>query len=252
MADLLTTRAPAAVKELVARHPKLVISLSSIASVLAVSYPALSRNYQAYKDLGKGALPVNIFGWAVACMIHPFGRETRSTAVYDKYSSESWLGEPDFPVRQSPRPKMGWHFPPQRQADQIPSEEMKLEIVKTFFQIAVDNIKLVEIAGSLAERVHAAMYVRGPPPHAAAAQIKGEIGHVHADVDYSMHLVLSPRDCKLVIEHGWGERHPMSGTRVLPVEDLLIYAPRDQEELAVVKRIIKASVGFMTNSREVV
>lgn len=38
-----------------------------------------------------------------------------------------------------------------------------------------------------------------------------------------------------VIEKGWGERHPLSGVvSVLPKEYLILYAPRDEEELQVV------------------
>ncbi|KZT28977.1 hypothetical protein NEOLEDRAFT_1107583 [Neolentinus lepideus HHB14362 ss-1] len=247
------TLAAASVRELFARHPRLTILLSSVTTFLGLSYPALARNYQAYKDLGRGALPSNVFGWAVACMLKPFEREGLSTEIYNKDLPESWLGDPEtFPFRHGPRAKLGWHFPPQRQVDQIPSDEMKQKIIQAFLQAAVDNIKRVEVAASLAEKAHAAMFVRGPPPHAAAAQNKREIGHVHADVDYSMHLMLAPGDCKLVIEHGWGERHPLGGTQFVPAQLLLLYAPRDEEELAVVQRITKASIGFMTNSREVV
>ncbi|KAK0430716.1 hypothetical protein EV421DRAFT_245678 [Armillaria borealis] len=50
-----------------------------------------------------------------------------------------------------------------------------------------------------------------------------------------------------------GERHPFSGARrviSLPKEYLMIYGPRDDEELAIIERIIKAGVGYMTNCRE--
>lgn len=58
----------------------------------------------------------------------------------------------------------------------------------------------------------------------------------------------------LVIEKGWGERHPLSGVSniiPLPKEYLIIYAPRDEEELEVVERIMLAAVGFMTTSPDV-
>lgn len=41
------------------------------------------------------------------------------------------------------------------------------------------------------------------------------------------------------------------GLAPISKEYLLIYAPRDDEELSMVERIIVASIGFMTNSREV-
>jgi hypothetical protein len=53
-----------------------------------------------------------------------------------------------------------------------------------------------------------------------------------------------------VIERGWGERHPLSG-KILPSEYLLIYAPRDEEELGIVERIILAAIAYNTNTRDV-
>lgn len=55
-----------------------------------------------------------------------------------------------------------------------------------------------------------------------------------------------------MIERGWGERHPISGVIALPKEYLMIYAPMDDDEVEAVSRIIKASIAYMTNGREVV
>ena len=63
----------------------------------------------------------------------------------------------------------------------------------------------------------------------------GEIGHMHGS-DGSMHLNLAPRDVNLVLEKGWGQRHPLSGT-VLYLGDFMVYSPRNEEELEVVMRI---------------
>jgi len=53
-----------------------------------------------------------------------------------------------------------------------------------------------------------------------------------------------------VIDQRRGERHPMSGGRLLVKEYLTIYTPRDDDELRVVKAIMRASISFMTNSRD--
>lgn len=71
-----------------------------------------------------------------------------------------------------------------------------------------------------------------------------EVVHVH-ESDGSLHVLLSPRDCISVVEKGWGERHPFAGSlggMVLPAEYLLIYAPRNMEEMKVVEEIMKAAV----------
>ena len=56
----------------------------------------------------------------------------------------------------------------------------------------------------------------------------------------------------LVIERNWGERHGLSGAWFgLPREYTWIYAPRDEEELAVVEKLMVAGTGFMTNAKAV-
>jgi hypothetical protein len=85
-------------------------------------------------------------------------------------------------------------------------------------------------------------------PHAIAKRTKREIAHVHAEVgrgDFSLHLCLSPSDCKEVITKQWGERMGLAGSLV-PNEYLIIYTPRTEEEVEVVKSIVNAAIVFMT------
>lgn len=70
-----------------------------------------------------------------------------------------------------------------------------------------------------------------------------EIGHMHGS-DGSLHLNLAPKDAKLVLERGWGQRHPLAGT-VLYLGDVMVYAPRIEKELEVVKGITRAAAKFM-------
>lgn len=89
-------------------------------------------------------------------------------------------------------------------------------------------------------------------PHSIARKTKREIAHVHAGVgsgEYSMHMCLSPVDCKEVITKKWGERMSLAGSFV-PHEYLIVYTPRTKEELEVVKTIVNAAIVFMTGARE--
>jgi len=43
----------------------------------------------------------------------------------------------------------------------------------------------------------------------------------------------------------------MSGSHLLVKEYLTIYTPRDDDELRIVEAIMRASIGFMTDSRDV-
>ena len=89
-------------------------------------------------------------------------------------------------------------------------------------------------------------------PHEIAKKTRREIAHVHAEVgrgDYSMHMCLSPTDCKEAITKKWGERMTLAGTLV-PNEYLIIYTPRTKKEVEVVKSIVNAAIVFMTGDLE--
>lgn len=54
-----------------------------------------------------------------------------------------------------------------------------------------------------------------------------------------------------VIEQGWGERHPLSGVVALPKEYLMLYAPNSEDEVQIIGNILRAAIGYMTDSRNV-
>lgn len=71
----------------------------------------------------------------------------------------------------------------------------------------------------------------------------------------SMHVTLAPKDAILVIEKGWGVRHPASGEPPMGVPRLaagyvLTYAPRNGDELEVLKQIVEASAAFVAGAKD--
>lgn len=87
---------------------------------------------------------------------------------------------------------------------------------------------------------------------------RGEIGHVHNDT--SCHLYLAPADARIVIEKGWAERHRLARTTPflgkmnlynIGGTYLMIYGPRNEDELLVLKTILRNSVRFMTGCESV-
>ena len=71
-----------------------------------------------------------------------------------------------------------------------------------------------------------------------------EFAHFHPYPDYSLHLGLPEKDAELVILHGWGEWHPLIAKGILPPNIIMLYAPRNQEELEVSKFILGRSYAF--------
>jgi hypothetical protein len=61
-----------------------------------------------------------------------------------------------------------------------------------------------------------------------------------------MHLTLHPLDAKLVIEQGWGERHPLAGRGPwVPRGFVMVYAPRDEDEVSIVMDIVRAGAWWV-------
>lgn len=90
---------------------------------------------------------------------------------------------------------------------------------------------------------------------------QGELGHVHGEA--SVHLYFSPADAKVIIERGWGERHRCAKTQPwwfggarktvgIGHTFLIIYAPRGEEELEILKTLISASATYMTGEHQIV
>jgi hypothetical protein len=77
----------------------------------------------------------------------------------------------------------------------------------------------------------------GGPPE--AFQAGREFAHLHPEEDGSLHMTLPPDVAKEAFDKGWGEPHPYSGTP-------LIFGPRDEQELEVVWRLLRASYDFAT------
>ena len=61
--------------------------------------------------------------------------------------------------------------------------------------------------------------------------------HLHADG--SWHLVVDENTVEEIINAGWGERHPWYDRGVLEV---MVYAPRNEDELSIVKQLVKTSI----------
>lgn len=73
--------------------------------------------------------------------------------------------------------------------------------------------------------------------------------HAHPS-DGSLHLTLHPADAKVLLEMGWGERHPLAKggwfRRFVPREFVLVYAPRTEGDVGVVMDVVAAAVWWVS------
>jgi Family of unknown function (DUF5519) len=79
--------------------------------------------------------------------------------------------------------------------------------------------------------------------HAApgAFMVGREFAHLHPPSDGSLHMALAAEVVDGVIDNGWAERHPLAGRHGLPGNIVMVYGPRDDDELAVVEELLRAS-----------
>lgn len=175
------------------QHPRLAVAIS----VTALSIPWAIDNYHKYLALGRGGMPYNVLGWLGSTAFKPFGRETLSVAMYSDSDGQSWL-DGELVERRGTRPRTGWHFLPHRQVDKIPGKKTCDALDKLFAEVASRNPSLVILTRSPHEGLVQGMVIHQdvPSPHKTADKCWREIGHVHPP-DHSLHVVLSPKDCKL-------------------------------------------------------
>lgn len=77
------------------------------------------------------------------------------------------------------------------------------------------------------------------PPDATV--IGREIGHLHPPDDGSLHLTLPQDLVEPVVDAGWAELHPVARAGLIPPTTVMVYGPRDDDELEVVWRCVQAA-----------
>lgn len=245
-----------------ARHALLIKFIAASLTVGYITNLALG-SYQGYLALGQGGLSHNVLGWLMQGLAQLIAkRDTRSIGPFRRPNNRETLGEAGgrtylgsvvVPLRMEDgreRPTVPGYVAPQRQIDQFPGPEQKMrERMEGFLEalvaanpgVLVLKPSALEGAGTPALWLDNTSCSEFPP---FMKRIKGETVHVHPEC--SSHVTLSMADAEEVVSKGWAERHRLSGVgKYLPWTYLLVYAPRNKEELRVWKGIIKAGVRFV-------
>ncbi len=71
-----------------------------------------------------------------------------------------------------------------------------------------------------------------------------EFAHFHPEPDLSMHAILPPELANAAIDAGWAEMHPVARRGLIPPTAVMLFAPRDPDEVEVVKGLLSASHEF--------
>lgn len=224
-------------------------SFTCILLVLAPIPWIVYNDFTNFINLGPGGTPSTFTGYIKITYLRLFAlSDPYSPATFDEkiypttgyyQRATSWL-----PIRNGSRPKIAG-IAPQRQIDQPGCPTMYQTLRTSLENLAVRHPDTYRIGTSCFEKKGLALFARNP----INATCRGEICHVH-DSDKSMHMNLHPDDAKIVLENGWGERHPLARggwmAAYVPREFIMVYAPRNKSELDVVCRIIEAAGFWVT------
>jgi hypothetical protein len=146
---------------------------------------------------------------------------------------------PAIPTRSGDRPRTIGPAP-HTQVEQVPTGSLSRQLL--YLVSALPDVILGK-----SERAPSGTVGLHLPANAAsndrdAFLIGREFAHIHPD-DHALHLVLPEPMRSAAIEAGWAERHPLAGHSTTSPGTIMVYAPRDSDELGVVARFVEAAWG---------
>jgi hypothetical protein len=221
----------------------LTVALVLILPILTAVY--IYHDYKAFLSLGPGGTPSTPLGYL----------KVKSLGLFS-------LRDPLQPLPIPPhfRPQQGYlkslskragkrplvqGIAPQRQQTQRSDEKMYGRLVERMLAYTQEPANMLIERTSCFEKNSSGLFASVPITRTCG----GEICHAHPS-DGSLHLTLHPADANVMLENGWGERHPLAKggwfRRFVPREFVLIYAPRTEKELDVVMQIVAASVWWVS------
>jgi len=155
------------------------------------------------------------------------------------------LAAGQLPQRPGHRPKVSWTIPQQQESDNSPSEIQE----QLFGRVAAlpgvsTRDSAISVPGARGFVVEPG---QGAPLDAFLVPQAGEFAHLHPGHDGSLHLALPPALAADAITNGWAVAHPLAGIR-LARGMVLVYGPRDPDELDVVASIVETSYAFATGT----
>lgn len=151
----------------------------------------------------------------------------------------------ELPARAGERPQVSWTIPQEQRSDNSPAEVQE----RLFAHVAAlpgvtsrqSAISVPGARGFMVERGS------GAPLDAFLVPSAGEFAHLHPGYDGSLHLALPPALARDAIAKGWAQAHPLAGIR-LARGMVMVYGPRDADELAVVSGIVGTSHAYATGA----
>ncbi|KAL4945887.1 hypothetical protein BDV06DRAFT_209193 [Aspergillus oleicola] len=220
---------------------------------------AIRKDYHAFLALGPGGTPSTPSGYLRICILrlvtirNPLEPPSIPPTLHP---TTGVLSRSSIPIRPGPRPTVKG-IAPQRQITQKATSNMYDLLSKQIHHFASSHPNTLYTATSCFEKHSTGIFYLLPTTPLATTgttnhriTCNGEVCHSHPS-DGSLHLTLHPADIKVVLERGWAQRHPLAtdnwwwGLRSVPRGFVMVYAPRNEEELRVVGEIIRAAAWWV-------
>jgi len=152
----------------------------------------------------------------------------------------------DIPERQGDVPETT-NTNPHRQLSQNTTRDRYDTLAEKIFAVpdVVEQPSQISVPGARALVLEQGVET-GPE---AAFMVGREFSHLHPPDDGSLHMCLPPETAEMARERGWAELHPVAHTGRIPETTVMVYGPRDREELEVVLSLVRASSRYANGER---
>ncbi|KAK5110348.1 hypothetical protein LTR62_006056 [Meristemomyces frigidus] len=222
------------------------LSLLTSFSTLAILLPFLLYlhfDYLAFLSLGPGGTPSTLSGYIRVKLLACFALSDPYEPGLPPLRLQNQSGYlPSLSKRPGPRPCTRG-IAPHRQVTQKSTPHLYSLLASAIEELGRSSDDL-RIGTSCFEKNGTGLFSTSPAKRTCA----GEVTHAHPS-DGSMHLTLHPADAKVVLEAGWGERHPLARggwfERFVPAGFVMVYAPVCEGDVGVVMGVVRAAASFV-------
>jgi hypothetical protein len=156
------------------------------------------------------------------------------------------IGSSSLPIRRGDRPRTT-PTNPHTQLDQQPADPgLREELARRLFALpdVEERPTMISVPGARALWLRDAI----PAGPSEAFMIEREFAHLHPGRDQSLHAALPADLAQAAIDAGWAELHPVARRGLIPPNTVMLYAPRDADELEVIYHLALASYRFAGGS----